>query len=98
RGVCLGSCVRSNASPHGGCVTVREMKEGPSGSAIRSLIPSHCKLLSSKSDGGERCRKVGTMIPAGKVERGERKQTASEASKAEAARRSKPIPARRGRG
>jgi hypothetical protein len=26
---------------------------------------------------------VGTMIPAGKVERGERKQTASEASKAD---------------
>jgi hypothetical protein len=57
------------------------MKEGPSGSAIRSLIPSHCKPL--KSDGGERCRKVGTMIPASKVERGERKQTASEASKAD---------------
>src|ERR1700704_6993221 len=36
-----------------------------------------------KSDGGERCGKVGTMIPAGKVERGERKQTASEASKAD---------------
>jgi hypothetical protein len=44
-----GSCVTSNAGPHGGCVTVREMKEGPSGSAIRSLIPSHCKLLSSKA-------------------------------------------------
>src|SRR5580693_9822745 len=27
------------------CGTVREMKEGPSGSAIRSLIPSHRKLL-----------------------------------------------------
>src|ERR1700681_2228083 len=36
-----------------------------------------------KSDGGERCGNVGTMIPAGKVERGERKQTASEASKAD---------------
>jgi hypothetical protein len=57
------------------------MKEGPSGSAIRSLIPSHRKLLSSK--GGERCGNVGTAIPAGKVERGERKQTASEASKAD---------------
>jgi hypothetical protein len=56
------------------------MKEGPLGSAIRSLMPSRCKLVSSK-DGGERYRKVGTMIPAGKVERGERKQTASEASK-----------------
>ena len=30
------------------CGTVREMKEGPSGSAIRSLIPSHRKLLWSK--------------------------------------------------
>ena len=34
------SCVRR--------ATVREMKEGPSGSAIRSLIPSHRKLLWSK--------------------------------------------------
>jgi hypothetical protein len=31
------------------CVTVLEMKVGPSGSAIRSLIPSHRKLLWSKS-------------------------------------------------
>ena len=31
------------------CGTVREMKEGPSGSAIRSLIPSHRKLLWSKA-------------------------------------------------
>src|SRR6266545_6348156 len=30
-------------------VTVREMKEGPSGSAIRSLIPSHRKLLWPKA-------------------------------------------------
>jgi len=29
--------------------TVREMKEGPSGSAIRSLIPSHRELLRSKA-------------------------------------------------
>src|SRR6476620_493718 len=36
-----------------------------------------------KSDGGERYGNVGTKIPAGKVERGERKQTASEASKAD---------------
>jgi hypothetical protein len=56
------------------------MKEGPSGSAIRSLIPSHCKLLSSKAMVVNVAEKSG-MIPAGKVERGERKQTASEASK-----------------
>jgi hypothetical protein len=36
-----------------------------------------------KSDGGERCGKVGTKIPAGKVERGERKQTVDEVSKAD---------------
>ncbi len=48
------------------CATVREMKEGPSGSAI-----------------SERCGKVGTMIPASTVERGERKRTADEASKAD---------------
>ena len=30
------------------CATVLEMKEGPSGSAIRSLIPSHRKWLCSK--------------------------------------------------
>jgi adenylate cyclase len=31
------------------CATVLEMKEGPSGSAIRSLIPSHRKLLWPKA-------------------------------------------------
>ena len=31
------------------CATVREMKESPSGSAIRSLIPSHRELLRSKA-------------------------------------------------
>jgi len=36
-----------------------------------------------KSDGGERCGNVGTKIPAGKVERGERKQTVDEVSKAD---------------
>jgi hypothetical protein len=47
------------------CATIREMKEGPSGSAIRSLIPSHRKLLRSKAVVGERCGNAGTMIPAG---------------------------------
>ena len=45
------------------------------------LISSHRKLLSSKSDGGERCGKVGTKILTGTVERGERKQTADDVSK-----------------
>jgi hypothetical protein len=59
------------------------MKEGPSGSAIRSPIPSHRELLRSNAVGGERRGNAGTTIPAGTVERGERKQTASEASKAD---------------
>jgi hypothetical protein len=32
---------------------------------------------------GERCGNVGTMIPAGMVERGERKRTVDEVSKAD---------------
>src|SRR6516165_6824508 len=36
-----------------------------------------------KSHGGERCGNAGTMIPAGTVERGERKRTVSEVSKAD---------------
>jgi hypothetical protein len=40
-------------------------------------------LGSLKSRGGERRGNAGTMIPAGMVERGERKQTASEVSKAD---------------
>jgi hypothetical protein len=31
------------------CVTARKMKESPSGSAVRSLIPSHRELLRSKA-------------------------------------------------
>jgi hypothetical protein len=58
------------------------MKEGPSGSAIRSLIPSHRELRRSKALVVS-VAETPDMIPAGKVERGERKQTASEASKAE---------------
>ncbi len=55
------------------CATVREMKEGPSGSAIRSLIPSHCKLLRSKAVVVSVAVKSGLKAQAGKVERGERK-------------------------
>jgi len=59
------------------------MKEGPSGSAIRSLIPSHRKLLSSKAMVVNVAEKAGAKIPAGKVERGERKRTVDEVSKAD---------------
>ena len=36
-----------------------------------------------KSHGGERCGNVGTVILAGTVERGERKRTVAEVSKAD---------------
>jgi hypothetical protein len=55
----------------------------PFGFGDQVADPKPLQAAVVKSDGGERCRKVGTMIPAGKVERGERKQTASEASKAD---------------
>ena len=45
-----GCGIVSRVTPvHTAVRNVREMKEGPSGSAIRSLIPSHRKLLSSKA-------------------------------------------------
>jgi len=47
------------------------------------LIPSHQQAAAVKRRGGERCGNAGTMIPAGKVERGERKQTVDEVSKAD---------------
>jgi len=55
----------------------------PFGFGDQVADPKPLQAAVVKSDGGERCRKVGTMIPAGKVERGERKQTASEASKSD---------------
>ena len=45
--------------------------------------PKPPQAAAVKSHGSERCGKAGTMIPAGKVERGERKRTASEVSKAD---------------
>jgi len=57
------------------------MKEGPSGFGNQVLISSHCKLLRSKAVVVNVAEKVGTTIPAGMVERGERKRTAAEASK-----------------
>jgi hypothetical protein len=43
--------------------------------------PKPPQTAAVKRRGGERCGNVGTMIPAGKVERGERQQTGSEVSK-----------------
>ena len=47
------------------------------------LISSHRKLLSSKAMVVNVAETSGAMISAGKIERGERKQTASEASKSD---------------
>jgi hypothetical protein len=55
------------------------MKEGRSGFRDQ-IAPKPLQAAAIKSDGGECCGKVGTMVPACKVETGERKQTASEAS------------------
>ena len=59
------------------------MEEGPSGSAIRSLIPSHRKLLRSKATVVNVAEKAGPRSPAGVIERGERKRTAVEVSKSD---------------
>jgi len=55
----------------------------PFGFGDQVADPKPPRAAAVKSRGGERRGNVGTMIPAGKVERGERKQTASEASKAD---------------
>ena len=59
------------------------MKEGPSGSAIRSLIPSHRGPLWSKATVVSAAETLGRLIPAGAVERGERKRTVDEVSKSD---------------
>jgi hypothetical protein len=56
---------------------------GPFETGSQVLVSNHCKLLSSKSDGGERCSQRREKIPAGAVERGERKRTVDEVSKAD---------------
>jgi hypothetical protein len=56
---------------------------GPFGFGDQEAIPSHRKLLWSKSHVGERCGNAGTVIPTGMVEGDERRRTAPEASKAD---------------
>jgi hypothetical protein len=56
---------------------------GPFGFGDQVVDPKPPQAAAAKSHGGERCGKVGTMIPTGTVERGERKRTAPEASKAD---------------
>src|SRR5215831_3146286 len=55
---------------------------GPFGFGDQVADPKPPQAAAVKSRGGERCGKVGAMIPAGMVERGERKRTVAEVSKA----------------
>jgi hypothetical protein len=61
-----GPCVTSNAGPHGGCVTVREMKEGPSCARINpeeeEVEPSGS--LQKVSDHSDNARLVDRSGPA----------------------------------
>ena len=56
---------------------------GPFGFGDQVADPKPPQAAVVKSDGGERCGKVGATIPAGKVERGERKRIVDEVSKAD---------------
>ena len=57
----------------------------PFGFGDQVADPKPPQAAAVKSRGGERCGNAGTMILAGTVERGERKRTAAEASKADLA-------------
>ena len=54
---------------------------GPLEAGSQVQASNHCKLLSLKAMVVSVAGNVGTMIPTGVVERGERKQTADEVSK-----------------
>ena len=77
-----GSCVTSIAGPNGMRNYTRD-EGGPFGFGNQVADPKPPQAAAVKSRGGERCGNVGTMIPAGTVERGERKRTAVEVSKAD---------------
>src|ERR1700756_1387821 len=77
RGVCdeRAVCVQR-------CGTVREMKEGPSRPAVRCRSQATASCCRQER-WWPALRKRRDMIPAGKVERGERKRTVDEVSKAD---------------
>ena len=76
----MGLVSRSATGPHGArnC-TGDEGRSFGFGDQVADPKPPQAAVV--KSHGGERCGNVGAKIPAGTIERGERKQTASEASK-----------------
>jgi len=74
----------SRASPVQTAVRICTRDEGgPFGFGDQVADPKPPQAAVVKSHGGERCGNAGTMIPAGTVERGERKRTVSEVSKAD---------------
>jgi hypothetical protein len=75
-------CLVSRAPPvHTALRNCTGDEGGPFGFGDQVADPKLPRAASAKSRGGERRGNAGTMIPAGKVERGERKRTAAEASK-----------------
>ena len=77
----LGPCVTSNAGPNGMCNCTRD--EGwPFEVGNQVLVSSHRKLLWSKAMVVS-VAENRNEIPAGKIERGERKPTVGEVSKAD---------------
>src|SRR5262245_25885083 len=78
----LGFCVTSIAGPNGVRNCTRD-EGGPFGFGNQVSISSHRKLLSPKAMVVSIAENVGTTIPSGTVERGERKRTAAEASKSD---------------
>src|SRR5437773_12247339 len=72
----------SRASPvHTAVRNCTRDEGGPFGFGDQVADPKPPRAAVVKSHGRERRGNVGTMIPAGKVERGERKRTVSEVSK-----------------
>ena len=78
----VGSCVTS-MPVQTACATVREMEGGPFEVGNQVLVSSHRKLLWSKAMVVSVAENRNADYQAGKIERGERKQTVGEVSKAD---------------
>src|SRR5262245_22728239 len=86
RSPCIGrtarKCLASRASPvHTAARNCTRDEGGPFGFGDQVTDPKPPRAATVKSRGGERRGNAETMIPAGTVERGERKRTAAEVSK-----------------
>jgi hypothetical protein len=77
--VAFGSCV-TNTSPEKEVWSCTGDEGRPLEAGIQVQASNHCKLLSLRAMVVSVAGKVGTKIPAGKVRRGERKQTVDDVS------------------